>query len=116
MFTTGIPDLAHLVMFTPQPHKPRETVNWDCAWQTSGALGKDTTLLDFAAIPTAQAASGVGIAVLLSTKKDGRVFRLSDGRHLATFEPNSLANHRLTVSGNGKFVAVATFTSDVMVR
>lgn len=41
----------------------------------------------------AQTASGsAGVAVLLSRKKFGRVFRLADGKQLSTFEPNSLGN------------------------
>jgi len=39
----------------------------------------------------------------------------SQGSQMAVFEPNSLANHQLSVSSNGRFIAVASFTSDVKV-
>lgn len=38
------------------------------------------------------------------------------GRQLATFEPNSLTNHGLAVSGDGRFIAVASFTAEVKVK
>lgn len=57
-----------------------------------------------------------GIAVLLSPKKEGRVFGLAAGGSLAEFKPNSFHNHALAVSANGRFICVASFTADVMVR
>jgi hypothetical protein len=57
-----------------------------------------------------------GIAVLLSPKKEGRVFGLASGGSLAEFKPNSFHNHTLAVSANGRFICVASFTADVMVR
>lgn len=56
-----------------------------------------------------------GVAVLLSQKKEGRVFGLASGGELAEFKPNSFANHGLAVSANGRFICVASFTADVMV-
>jgi hypothetical protein len=50
--------------------------------------------------------------VSLSTKKEARVYG-SSGRELALLEPNSLANHDLAVSADGRFVAVASFTAEV---
>ena len=35
------------------------------------------------------------------------------GRELAVLEPNSLGNHDLAVSVDGRFIAVASFTSEV---
>ncbi|GFH07156.1 uncharacterized protein HaLaN_01917, partial [Haematococcus lacustris] len=35
------------------------------------------------------------------------------GRELAVLEPNSLANHNLALSNDGRFVAVASFTAEV---
>lgn len=60
-------------------------------------------------------ANAGGVAVLLSQKKEGRVFGLASGGELAEFKPNSFANHGLAVSANGRFLCVASFTADVMV-
>jgi hypothetical protein len=57
-----------------------------------------------------------GIAVLLSPKNEGRVFGLASGGSLAEFKPNSFNNHALAVSASGRFICVASFTADVMVR
>jgi hypothetical protein len=72
-------------------------------------------------VPAGQSAAleypnGGGVAVLLSHKKEGRVFGLATGTELADFQPNSLANHALAVASNGRFLAVASFTADVKVR
>lgn len=37
------------------------------------------------------------------------------GRELAMLEPNSLVNHGLAVSADGRFVAVASFTAEVKI-
>jgi hypothetical protein len=37
------------------------------------------------------------------------------GREVAIFEPNALANHDLAVSNDGRFIAAATFSSDVKI-
>jgi hypothetical protein len=37
------------------------------------------------------------------------------GREIATLEPNSLRNHDLAVSPDGRFVAVASFTAEVKI-
>jgi hypothetical protein len=67
-------------------------------------------------VPAAQSAAKAGVAVLLSTKKEGRVYSIAGGQQLGLFEPNSLANHGLAVSGNGRFIGVASFTTEVKVR
>jgi hypothetical protein len=81
-------------------------------WQKEKVLGKEA-LLDFEVLPAGQTAYHAGVAVLLSSKKDGRVFSIANGQQLATFEPNSLGNHRLAVSGDGRFIGVASFTAEV---
>lgn len=53
--------------------------------------------------------------VLLSASKEGRVFGLASGARLAEFAPNSFNNHRLALSADGRFLAVASFTADVKV-
>ena len=55
------------------------------------------------------------MAVLLSQKKEGRVFGLASGSQLAEFAPNSFANHGLAVSADGRFIAVPSFTAEVKV-
>eukprot|EP00201_Polytomella_parva_P003106 CAMPEP_0175077454 /NCGR_PEP_ID=MMETSP0052_2-20121109/23406_1 /TAXON_ID=51329 ORGANISM="Polytomella parva, Strain SAG 63-3" /NCGR_SAMPLE_ID=MMETSP0052_2 /ASSEMBLY_ACC=CAM_ASM_000194 /LENGTH=474 /DNA_ID=CAMNT_0016346935 /DNA_START=206 /DNA_END=1629 /DNA_ORIENTATION=+ len=55
-----------------------------------------------------------GFIACLSTKKSVKVFDWT-GKLLATLEPNSLKNHDLTVSADGRFLAVASFTSEVKV-
>lgn len=40
---------------------------------------------------------------------------LPQGRELAMLEPNSLTNHDLAVSADGRFVAVASFTAEVKI-
>ena len=37
------------------------------------------------------------------------------GKELAVLEPNSLCNHELEVSADGRFIAVASFTSEVKI-
>ena len=37
------------------------------------------------------------------------------GKELAVLEPNSLGNHELEVSADGRFIAVASFTSEVKI-
>jgi hypothetical protein len=37
------------------------------------------------------------------------------GKEIAVLEPNSLGNHELAVSGDGRFIAVASFTSEVKI-
>jgi hypothetical protein len=54
--------------------------------------------------------------VLLSQKKEGRVFGLGGGAQLAEFAPNSFDNHGLAVSADGRFIAVPSFTAEVKVR
>ena len=53
--------------------------------------------------------------MLLSTKKEGRVFGLASGAQLAEFAPNSFQNHGLAVSADGRFIAVPSFTAEVKV-
>jgi hypothetical protein len=102
------------VQYSPQRSKAGEAPQWVADWQKEKVLGKEA-LLDFQVLPAAQTAYHAGVAVLLSSKKDGRVFSIANGQQLATFEPNSLGNHRLAVSGNGRFIAVASFTAEVKV-
>ena len=110
----GIPDLVTLVQYEAQKSKPHEAPQWPTKWQKDQALGKEA-LLDMVVVPAAQSAAKAGVAVLLSTKKEGRVFSIAGGQQLGVFEPNSLANHGLAVSGNGRFIAVSSFTADVKV-
>lgn len=60
--------------------------------------------------------AGGGVAVLLSQKKEGRVFGTASGAMLAEFAPNSFQNHGLAVSADGRFIAVPSFTAEVKVR
>jgi hypothetical protein len=53
--------------------------------------------------------------VLLSQKKEGRVFGTASGAMLAEFAPNSFQNHGLAVSADGRFIAVPSFTAEVKV-
>lgn len=53
--------------------------------------------------------------MLLSQKKEGRVFGLASGSQLAEFAPNSFQNHGLAVSADGRFIAVPSFTAEVKV-
>lgn len=39
----------------------------------------------------------------------------AQGRELAVFEPAALANHELAVSPDGRFIAAATFSTDVKI-
>lgn len=113
----GIPDVVHLVHYVP--HKQGGAITFEPAWQKQAVLGHEQ-LLEMAVVPGPQSeALGVpqagGIAVLLSPKKEGRVFGLAAGGSLAEFKPNSFHNHALAVSANGRFICVASFTADVMV-
>lgn len=101
------------------PHKKGNTIAWDQNWNKQGILGHEM-LLDMTVVPSPQSddlgySHAGGVAVLLSEKKEGKVFGLAAGGDMGEFHPNSLANHALAVSANGRFIAVASFTADVMV-
>ncbi|KAI8469467.1 MAG: WD40-repeat-containing domain protein [Monoraphidium minutum] len=108
-----IPDQARMILYSPTKAKGA-AMSFEPLWQTPMALDREP-LLEAVVVPSAQAQTGGGVAVLLSPKKHGRVLRLSDGKPLAIFEPNSLGNHALAVSAGGRFFAVASFTADVKV-
>jgi hypothetical protein len=42
-------------------------------------------------------------------------FSSHQGREIGVFEPNSLTNHGLAVSTDGRFLAVASFTAEVKI-
>lgn len=101
------------------PHKKGNNITWEQQWNKQGILGSET-LLDMTVVPSPQSESfgysnAGGVAVLLSEKKEGRVYGLAAGGEMGEFHPNSFANHALAVSPNGRFIAVASFTADVMV-
>eukprot|EP00878_Enallax_costatus_P010560 GHUV01011027.1.p1 GENE.GHUV01011027.1~~GHUV01011027.1.p1 ORF type:complete len:367 (+),score=82.44 GHUV01011027.1:462-1562(+) len=112
----GYPGLQ-LIHFVP--HKKGPNITWEQDWNKQGILGHET-LLDMTVIPAPQSEAlgynhAGGVAVLLSEKKEGRVYGLAAGGEMGEFHPNSFANHALAVSPNGRFIAVASFTADVMI-
>lgn len=101
------------------PQKKGSSITWDQNWHKQVSLGHDS-LLDMVVIPRPQSEAlgynhAGGVAVLLSEKKEGRVYGLAAGGEMGEFHPNSFTNHALAVSANGRFIAVASFTADVMV-
>lgn len=58
--------------------------------------------------------SASGILLSCSVKNEMRLFSFA-GKQLASVDASGLHNHMAAVSGNGRFLAAATFTSDVKV-
>ncbi|GBF98421.1 hypothetical protein Rsub_10486 [Raphidocelis subcapitata] len=110
-----IPEMARLVQYAPTKGAGGGgAVTFAQQWEVPRALDRDP-LLEAVIVPGAQSSTG-GFAALLSPKRFGRVYSLAGGRQLGAFEPNSLENHALAVSPGGRFLAVASFTSDVKAR
>ncbi|GLI63451.1 hypothetical protein VaNZ11_006423 [Volvox africanus] len=110
----GTPD-AMMALYQPIVKQPGEPPSYDAKWTVGNVHGKEPALLGgMASVPSDAAIGRRGFVVSLSTKKDGKVYDLQ-GREVAVFEPNALANHDLAVSSDGRFVAAATFSSDVKI-
>mmetsp|Transcript_5000 Transcript_5000/g.10801 ORF Transcript_5000/g.10801 Transcript_5000/m.10801 type:complete len:454 (+) Transcript_5000:147-1508(+) len=106
----GIPDTI-AALYGPQ--KTPEGNNIEALWQVTNVHGKEPVLTT-RSVSAAASLGRVGILVSCSTKKDVKVFN-SRGNQLAVLEPNSLANHDLALSNDARFVAVASFTSEVKI-
>ncbi len=118
---TGIPD-AQVAGFAPTAAGGA----YEQSWLVSNVHGKEAPLCmasPLAVSASARNAGGAAVAaaaarrpfaVALSQRKEARCFDGS-GREIALLEPNSLANYGLSVSGDGRFVAVASFTAEVKV-
>ena len=59
--------------------------------------------------------SSTGMFATCGQKTDMRVFSAA-GRQVANLNTAGLTNHGIAISGNGQFLAAATFTADVKVR
>ncbi|KAG2482478.1 hypothetical protein HYH03_018585 [Edaphochlamys debaryana] len=108
----GTPD-AMVALYAPVVKQAGEAPQYDAKWTVGNVHGKETVLA-MASVPSEQAVGRRGFIVSLSTKKDGKVYDMQ-GREMAVFEPNALTNHDLAVSLDGRFVAAATFSSDVKI-
>ncbi|GAX85174.1 hypothetical protein CEUSTIGMA_g12592.t1 [Chlamydomonas eustigma] len=106
----GIPDTI-VAMFSPTATKTLEGGTVEQLWQVSNVHGKEPVLQAKASCSSSGRAN---VIVSLSTKKDAKVFNMQ-GKEMAALEPNSLGNHELALSGDGRFIAVASFTSEVKI-
>lgn len=109
----SVPDVQLVAFQAPRP-KPGLPPAYEQGWTAGSVHGKEPGLQFVTACPP----PGSGrppLAVSLSTKKDARVLEASSGRQLAVLEPNSLANHNLAVSADGRFIAVSSFTAEVKI-
>ncbi|KAL6750671.1 WD40-repeat-containing domain protein [Haematococcus lacustris] len=105
----GIPE-GLLALYAPSQQK--ETLgNYEQQWLISGLHGKEAPMM-MRSVSAAASLAKRSVLVACSTKKDVRVYS-AQGRELAVLEPNSLANHNLALSNDGRFVAVASFTAEV---
>ncbi|GLC40138.1 hypothetical protein PLESTB_000881000 [Pleodorina starrii] len=110
----GSPDTL-VALYQPMAKQPGEAPTYDAKWTVNNVFGKDQPLAGALVSVSSDSAVGRrGIIVAMSAKKDGRVYDMQ-GREVAVFEPNALANHDLAVSADGRFIAAATFSSDVKI-
>ncbi|KXZ48528.1 hypothetical protein GPECTOR_27g699 [Gonium pectorale] len=112
----GAPDAQAALFAPPAPgsdaYKPAsDAAPYEMAWTVTNLHGKETSLAGaLVSVPAEAAVGRRGFIVALSAKREGK------GREVAMFEPNALANHDLAVSPrDGRFVAAATFSSDVKI-
>ncbi|PNW86947.1 hypothetical protein CHLRE_02g102450v5 [Chlamydomonas reinhardtii] len=108
----GTPDTM-VALYAPVVKQAGDAPQYDAKWTVGNVHGKETVLA-MASVSSDAAIGRRGYIVSLSTKKDGKLFDMA-GRELAEFEPNALANHDLAVSLDGRFIAAATFSSDVKI-
>ena len=104
--TKGLVNAAGLALLDFGPKEPQEV------WSVEDIHNKQPGLCLSAA---ASSKGGYGVVVSSSTKTDLRVFSASTGRQLGAMDTGGLRNHYATVSRDGRWVAAATFTSDVRV-
>ncbi|KAF5843867.1 WD40-repeat-containing domain protein [Dunaliella salina] len=104
-------NMAMLAAYGPTANKAEKGPPFEQKWMLENVHGKEA-LLSMCTVPRAAACAGKGIAITCSTKKDARVFDMQ-GKELAKLDPNSLLNHSLVVSRDGRFAAVASFTSEI---
>ncbi|MEW5317650.1 MAG: hypothetical protein WDW38_008932 [Sanguina aurantia] len=109
----GIPDAIAAQYGPVGGAKAGEGATFEEFWQVPNAHGKELPLT-MRSVPSSASAGRIGLLFSCTTKKDVRVFNMQ-GREVAMLEPNSLANHDLAVSYDGRFVAVATFTAEVKI-
>lgn len=99
--------MEHKVL--PSSPKP----SWEQSWEVQDVHGKEAAM-SLASVAQGQAAGMAGVIVSCSAKKEARIFSIL-GKELARVEPNSLANHNLALSLNGRFISIASFTADVKI-
>ncbi|GFR51981.1 hypothetical protein Agub_g14508 [Astrephomene gubernaculifera] len=110
----GAPDTL-VALYGPVVKQAGEAPVYDALWTVGNVHGKEPALPAVAAsVPSEGAVGRRGYVVSLSTKREGRVYDMK-GSLLASFEPSALANHDLAVSYDGRFIAAATFSSDVKI-
>lgn len=105
----GIPDTL-MAVYESVAGKNGAAATVEELWQAGNIHGKDPALTMRAVSPSGRP----GIIASLSTKKDLKVYNVQ-GREVGVLEPNSLGNHDLAVSLDGRFIAVASFTSEVKI-
>lgn len=107
----GVPD-AIVAKYATVQQKPGDAVG-EQQWQVPNVHGKELGMA-LRSVPAMSCIGRTGVAVSCSTKKDVKVLSMQ-GNELATLEPASFANYDLALSNDGRFVAVATFTSEVKI-